>query len=100
VVLLPIGLAEGIGLKHSEGAAAKELGPAHRQVAGETVEAFHQIVVQLHQDLPARHEHMVIHMKRLGKGTAHPTRWRPYASPPPSTTSVVPVTKDEASEAR
>ena len=58
----PLRLVQPGCFEDGEGSSAEQLRSAHLHAVGEPVEAFHQLIVELHQDLLARHEHMVEHM--------------------------------------
>src|SRR4051812_48651447 len=50
------------GLQHRGGTASQELGAVRPLLLGKLVEALDELVVQLHENLPAPHRHMVVHM--------------------------------------
>jgi len=51
-----------VGLQDRQGTLPEQLRPAHAPSPCNTVEPLYQFVIELNQDLPTRHAHMVTHM--------------------------------------
>ncbi len=59
---LPILGCEILGFEDCLGASSHEFGPVCAEIGGEGVEAFDEVVVELHQYFTSSHDHMVLHM--------------------------------------
>ena len=57
-----IGRQLGFRIDNRLGPTPQQFGTARNQCLGKTVETFHKIVVELHQDLTSCHDHMLTHM--------------------------------------
>ena len=55
-------LGELGGLKHGRCAAPEEFGSIGALLTGDSIEPFHQVVIELDQHCTSRHVHMVCHM--------------------------------------
>lgn len=53
---------EILGFEDCLGASSHEFGPVCPEIGGESVEAFDEVVVELHQYFTSSHDHMVLHM--------------------------------------
>jgi hypothetical protein len=60
-----VGGTKRFGFQHGECSLANQLRPTHAAMASQAVQARHQIVIELDQNLSSSHGHMLIHMVDL-----------------------------------
>ncbi len=57
-----VGLGDLVRSQDGRCPSSKQLGSVRSLPLGEPIESFDEVVVELHQHLPSRHDHMVTHM--------------------------------------